>query len=167
MRLMEEQEALMGDEEDDDDDYADKDELSDEDWEASIRLANDLEGAPNMGGDVMDAINDELLQYEIDNLSPDEEDALGKAARDAVAKYEEEMRMQAASSAGGRGNPPLSEEEIEEEDKEEGEEEIAQLAADDVDYSKKTVTELKDLLRGKGLKVSGKKADLIDRLESS
>ena len=35
------------------------------------------------------------------------------------------------------------------------------------DYSKMTVAELKEELRSKGLKVSGKKAELIERLESS
>ena len=39
--------------------------------------------------------------------------------------------------------------------------------ANDADYSKMTVTELKDLLRSKGLKVTGKKNELIERLESS
>ena len=33
-----------------------------------------------------------------------------------------------------------------------------------IDYSEMTVTELKDLLRERGLKVSGKKSELIERL---
>jgi hypothetical protein len=37
----------------------------------------------------------------------------------------------------------------------------------DADYSKMTVTQLKDLLRSKGLKLSGKKEELIERLEGS
>jgi len=36
----------------------------------------------------------------------------------------------------------------------------------DIDYSKMTVVQLKDILRAKGLKVSGRKAELIERLES-
>lgn len=36
-----------------------------------------------------------------------------------------------------------------------------------IDYSKMTVAQLKDLLRSKGMKVSGKKAELIERLKSS
>ena len=35
------------------------------------------------------------------------------------------------------------------------------------DYVKLKVAELKDLLRGRGLKVSGKKAELVERLEAS
>ena len=37
----------------------------------------------------------------------------------------------------------------------------------DVDYSEMTVAELKDLLRDRGLKVGGKKSELIERLMSS
>jgi hypothetical protein len=35
------------------------------------------------------------------------------------------------------------------------------------DYSSMTVAELKDILRSKGLKVGGKKSELIERLEES
>ena len=37
---------------------------------------------------------------------------------------------------------------------------------DTVDYSKMTVVQLKDVLRSKGMKVSGKKAELIERLRN-
>ena len=37
-------------------------------------------------------------------------------------------------------------------------------AEDTVDYSKLTVVQLKDVLRSKGMKVSGRKAELIERL---
>ena len=40
-------------------------------------------------------------------------------------------------------------------------------AGDSVDYSKMTVAQLKDVLRSKGLKLSGKKAELIERLNES
>jgi len=161
VRLMEEQEALMDDDEVDDE----EDSLSDEDWEASVRLANELQGVtPPIEGDVMDAIGDEMLQMEIDDLSAEEEDALGKAAREAVRKYEQEMAMKSSQNEASAPRsswdeeivtpPPVVEEEAEE---------TAPPAAE-VDYSKMTVVQLKDLLRSKGLKVSGKKAVLIERL---
>ncbi|KAL9187944.1 hypothetical protein ACHAXT_006322 [Thalassiosira profunda] len=166
VRLMEEQEALMDDEDDED-----EDELDDDDWEASVRLANELQGMPNIGGDVMDDIGDDFLRNEIDNLSQEEEDALGKAAREAVRKYEEEMATKSSQKQAVRSSwddemaatpspPPAAKV---------GEDAINGLdeAAADVDYSKMTVAQLKDELRSKGLKVGGKKAELIERLESS
>ena len=54
-------------------------------------------------------------------------------------------------------------------DEEVSEEEEEETAADegpeDVDYSKMSVSELKEMLKEKGLPVSGKKAELIERLE--
>ena len=38
---------------------------------------------------------------------------------------------------------------------------------DDHDYSKFRMVELKEMLRGRGLKVSGRKQDLIERLVTS
>ena len=157
VRLVEEQEALMDDDEVDDD----KDALNNEDWEASVRLANELQGVtPSIGGHVMDAIGDEMLQMEIDDLSAEEEGALGKAAREAVRKYEQEMAMKSSENEASAPRslwdedkvtlPPLAEE--------------AAPPAAEVDYSKMTVVQLKDLLCSKGLNVSGKKAVLIKRL---
>jgi len=39
--------------------------------------------------------------------------------------------------------------------------------SDEIDYSSKTVEELKDVLRERGLGLSGKKADLVSRLEEN
>ena len=50
-------------------------------------------------------------------------------------------------------------------DEEVPEEEEEETAAEDVDYSKMSVNELKEMLKEKGLPVSGKKAELIERLE--
>ena len=61
-----------------------------------------------------------------------------------------------------------------EEESEDSEEEIIEEESDDstkeevsgeTDYSKMSVAELKDVLKEKGLPVSGKKADLIERLQ--
>ena len=57
---------------------------------------------------------------------------------------------------------------VEEETDESGNEETEDLQEDnseDVDYSKMSVAELKNILKEKKLPVSGKKADLIDRLQ--
>ena len=48
---------------------------------------------------------------------------------------------------------------------EEQEETAAEKGSEDVDYSKMSVSELKEMLKEKGLPVSGKKAELIERLE--
>ena len=47
----------------------------------------------------------------------------------------------------------------------EEEETAAEEGPEDVDYSKMSVNELKEMLKEKGLPVSGKKAELIERLE--
>ena len=52
-----------------------------------------------------------------------------------------------------------------EEVSEEEEETAADEGPEDVDYSKMSVSELKEMLKEKGLPVSGKKAELIERLE--
>ena len=49
--------------------------------------------------------------------------------------------------------------------KEEEEETAAEEGPEDIDYSKMSVNELKEMLKEKGLPVSGKKAELIERLE--
>ena len=47
----------------------------------------------------------------------------------------------------------------------EEEETASEEGSEDVDYSKMSVSELKEMLKEKGLPVSGKKAELIERLE--
>ena len=117
----------------------------------------------------MDDIGDDLLQMEIDSLTTEEEDALGKAAREAVRKYEEEMAMKKSEKQAVRsswddemvGTPSMTGAfQVEAEDAPSG-------PAATVDYSKMTVAKLKDELRSRGLKVSGKKAELIERLQDA
>ncbi len=59
---------------------------------------------------------------------------------------------------------PAEEEAVEEEAPEE-EAPAEEEASGDVDYSSMTVAELKDLLKAAGKPVSGKKAELIERLQ--
>ncbi|KAL7472396.1 hypothetical protein ACHAXS_012749 [Conticribra weissflogii] len=164
-----EAEAALMEEEDDDDDA---DFIDDDDWEASVRLANELVGMPSssLGDFSKDADDDmdDLLQMELNELSQEEEDALGKAAREAVRKYEEEMRLARKEKDAIRSS--WDEEMVvapvkDFDDMEDEEDDTAQ--DEDVDYSSMTVAELKDILRSKGLKVSGKKSELIERLNSS
>ena len=89
-RLLEEQAAAAREAvrlmelDDDEDDFDEDDELSDEDYESSALLAQELLGvSPAIGGDLMDELNDDFLQAEMNGLTEEEEDALGKAAREA------------------------------------------------------------------------------------
>lgn len=167
--------ALMND--NDDDDIIFDDEISDEDWEASVRLANELQGIPSallesIAGDVGDEIGDELLRNEFDSLSKEDEAALGRAAREAVRKYEEETKLKKVEKKSARAKwdddiwddeeppqpTPLKGDSINNN---------ALSGGSDMDYSKMTVPQLKELLKEKGLKVSGKKEELIARLKST
>jgi len=170
-RLLEEQAAAAREAvrlmelDDEGEDFDEEDELSDEDYESSALLANELLGvSPAIGGDLMDELTDEFLQVEMNGLTEEEEDALGKAAREAVRKYEEEMRMKETQKKDIRTSwddemvsPTFRDDDTPPSKAEE----------EPIDYSKMTVAQLKDLLRSKGMKLSGKKAELIERLESS
>eukprot|EP00970_Alexandrium_tamarense_P012018 scaffold2713_cov166-Alexandrium_tamarense.AAC.10 len=163
VRLAEAQ-GLMDDDDDDD-------ELDEDDWEASVRLANELVGLEGLGGDFDLDPNDEdlmneFLQSEMSELTQEEEDALGKAAREAVRKYEEEQMRAAAEKKATRSS---WDDDMVVDGQDEKVENVAPPASlsSDVDYSEMTVAELKDLLRDRGLKVGGKKSELIERLMSS
>ncbi|MFL2941499.1 MAG: 50S ribosomal protein L24 [Candidatus Poseidoniales archaeon] len=66
------------------------------------------------------------------------------------------------------GTPEEKDEDNQEVDaEEESDEGEVEAASEKVDYSSMTVPELKDALKEKGLPVSGKKAELIERLEDS
>lgn len=181
-RLQEQAELDFSMEDEDDLDY--DVELDDEDWEASVRLANELQGiqsplAEYFAGENVFENSDDLLPLEFDNLSKEEEDALGRAAREAVRKYEEEMRAKQSEKKNARtswdnemviATPPQPS--PKRDGAINGVEKVDMMdrsgpAGIDADYSKMTVTQLKDLLRSKGLKLSGKKEELIERLERS
>ena len=125
-------------------------EINQDDWEASIQLANQLSGLTD-SMDTTDTQTDPILQVELGDLSADEEELLGKAAREAVRKYEEEMRKKKTAK-------DVLLQSSSDEDMMNLEEET------DTDYSSMTVAQLKEILRSKGLKVGGKKSELIDRL---
>lgn len=166
-RLMEEQaaaarEAVTLAEQQDLMDDDDDDVIDDEDWEASVRLANQLAGIEDFeGGDINMNDMDDFLKVELDDLTQDEEELLGKAAREAVRKYEEEMRLRRNEKQTARSSwdeELVVKSNVQEEAGEDNTE---------ADYSQMTIAELKDILRSRGLKVSGKKGELIERLMSS
>ena len=80
-----------------------------------------------------------------------------EAAEDEYEAENVEPSEEKADESGG--------EEVTEEKASEGEEVTEEAASEETDYSKMSVAELKVLLKEKKLPVSGKKADLIDRLQ--
>jgi len=112
--------------------------------EAEIANEEDLDAARELAESLMDLSEDISSEPEMTL------EELGKAARAAVDQYEREQQ----------------EKEINAEEKEETS--ISTSGAEDSqDYENLTVVKLKDILRSRGLKVSGKKADLIIRLEEN
>lgn len=128
------------------DDY----EINQEDWDASIQLANVLAGLEDdvnrLDTKPDDGLIDSMLKVEMGDLTEDEEELLGKAAREAVRKYEEEMMTKKSAKVALQSSWDNASKE---------------------DYSQLTVAELKKTLRSKGLKVSGNKSELIKRLNSN
>ena len=74
-----------------------------------------------------------------------------------AAEDEYEAENVEPSEDKGEGKEEVTEEETNDNKKEE--------VSEETDYSKMSVAELKDVLKEKGLPVSGKKADLIERLQ--
>ena len=87
-----------------------------------------------------------------------EEEAEGD--EDAADDSEDDVAEEVAEAE----EAPAEEEAVEEEAPEE-EAPAEEAASDDVDYSSMTVAELKDLLKAAGKPVSGKKSELIERLQ--
>lgn len=140
-------------------------ELDQKDWEASVELANTLslleEEEDSNQNNIKEANDmDSILQVELDGLSQEEEELLGKAAREAVRKYEEEMRQKKSAKLAVQSSWEDANKftKTQSENKEDG---------TAVEYEEMTVTELKNILRDRGLKVSGKKSELIERLSSN
>eukprot|EP00956_Cyclotella_meneghiniana_P013309 scaffold19173_cov55-Cyclotella_meneghiniana.AAC.4 len=134
-----------------------------EELEASTQIANQLS---NFQEFTADDEMDDVLKIEMGDLSRDEEELLGKAAREAVRKYEEEMRRKkrVKDAISDQFEEDSLDDEIDFDDIDMVDEEQQK---DAIDYTQLTVAELKDALRSKGLKVSGKKSELIERLQNS
>lgn len=107
-------------------------------------------------------------------LTDDERmELIAQAARAAVEKFELEQREEEELVQKEKDLRNVMKIELQEADildaptfTEEFDDESNESEAG-VDYESLTVAELKDILRSRGLKVSGRKAELIARLESS
>ena len=84
----------------------------------------------------------------------EKQEEVGRLAREAVRLYEEQMKAEKEAINVMKG----VEDEFESD---------TFVMSGEMNYETMTVVELKDALRSRGLKVSGKKAELIDRLKNS
>lgn len=165
-RLAEEEERLAAEEEEEEEES--DDEIDEDDWEESIQLAQKLDGfTEQMNGDSdqwkeaqdlakqLALESNEEVTAQMDE--PDMED-LGRAARAAVEQYEAQMKQES---------------EFEEKIKHKQQGQAVESSSSDsesndaTDFESMKVVELKDELRSRGLKVSGRKAELIERLKQS
>jgi small subunit ribosomal protein S3Ae len=99
-----------------------------------------------------------------------EEKAAAAAAEveevDVLAAAEASADLSEVGEADSDEEPEEASEEVEEEGAEDSKEEDAESSDEsEIDYETKTVSELKELLKEAGKPVSGKKADLISRLQ--
>ena len=150
--------------------------LSDEDLEASIAMAQELDGDIAGVDDLLSALRELDADGELDQTTPDfdEDDEsfldekdkspqdLAKAAREAVEMYEADMAAKRQETEKRKSEWAAEAEaavEVVQEDAA-----VATETKPTTDWSKLTVAKLKDELRSRGLKASGKKAELIQAL---
>jgi len=86
-------------------------------------------------------------------------EAMAEEEGDDDAEEVEEAEDEVVEDVAEAEEAPVEEEAAEEEAP------VEEASSDDVDYSSMTVAELKDLLKAAGKPVSGKKAELIERLQ--
>jgi len=84
----------------------------------------------------------------------DQKDELGRLAREAVLLFEEQQATRKKLMQEMKGDPSVQVEKD-------------SVVKESTSYESMTVIELKDALKKRGLKVTGKKAELIDRLKNS
>ncbi len=158
------------------------------DWEASIQLAQSLDQSSNeddkeewnaarqLAEDLTDDPDENELDYDAPGLSEEESlEKLAQALRAAVERSEAERQDE--KNKIERENERTNEMKLELQKAD-----ILEATSDmgfemnhgdnngvqsTQNYEKMTVKELKEILRGQGLKVSGRKAELIERLRSN
>ena len=114
------------------------------DWEASVRLAQELDGGIAGADELLEALRELDEKNELLDAAEEGEDEedLARMAREAVEQYEaDQMGASAAAADDGAAPAPAA------------------------DYTTLTVAKLKNELRSRGLKVGGNKADLVGRLQ--
>eukprot|EP00560_Eucampia_antarctica_P001044 CAMPEP_0197840174 /NCGR_PEP_ID=MMETSP1437-20131217/45451_1 /TAXON_ID=49252 ORGANISM="Eucampia antarctica, Strain CCMP1452" /NCGR_SAMPLE_ID=MMETSP1437 /ASSEMBLY_ACC=CAM_ASM_001096 /LENGTH=524 /DNA_ID=CAMNT_0043449737 /DNA_START=128 /DNA_END=1702 /DNA_ORIENTATION=- len=168
-RLAAEEEERLAAEEEDDEELNDKDDdvvIDEDDWEESIQLAQSLDGnKEKSNGDneqwkeAQDLAKKLALESNDEEITEKTEDQamedLGRAARAAVEKFEAQMKQ----------DSEMKDKLLQKQHQQQ--EEIPHVVENNnaVDFESMKVTELKDELRSRGLKVSGRKGELIERLK--
>ena len=168
-----------------------EEEISDEEWEASIQLAQGLspdltgenggwDAARQLAKDLVDEPEEEQHDFNNPDLTDEERmDLIGRAARAAVEEFEaakqheddlevlEKTRRNEVKSileeVNGLVNETKGETEVDNTNVEQPE--VDNTNVEQPNYQKMTVVDLKGILRTRGLKISGKKAMLIERLQ--
>ena len=154
--------------------------IEDDDWEASIQLAEglsvtgvkgDWDAARQLAKDLVDEPEDDPINFNAPGLSDDARmELIGQAARAAVEKFEaakqqEEYLEFQEKSKRNEMKSILQKEGINGLQPEpQARPKPVSPPAEGQNYEKMTVVMLKEALRSKGLKISGKKAQLIERL---
>jgi len=160
------------------------DEIDDDDWQASIQLAEGLstdvngstgnwDAARQLAKDLVDEPEDEPIDFNTPGLSDEKRmELIGHAARAAVEKFEaakhEEEEFEVQEKSKRNEMKSLLQKEGMNGLNTEPEPQPASSKQDTevLNYEKMTVVLLKDALRSRGLKMSGRKAELIERLRA-
>lgn len=170
-------------------DFDEEDEsfLGEEDLEAAIALAQELEDDKIAGvDDFLQALRELDVDGDFEGKDDgdfDEDDAtfsdapaqeeaqspedLARAAREAVATYEAEMAAKSKERKAQKSEwaEDVATAVVAASTDKQGEVDASPPAAVTTDWADLTVVKLKEELRSRGLKVGGKKADLVQRLQ--
>ena len=174
--------------EESDDNQADSDDdnfIDDLDWEASIQLADNIDyleddkegfnkedwnAARQLANDLTDDSGEDKFDYDAPGLTEEERmELIAKAARAAVEQFEAERQEEEVIATQEKDTRNKIKQKIRDSD-------VLNIANNEIniegmkdtsdDYENMTVNQLKDILRSRGLKLSGRKVELIERLRS-